>query len=506
MSIFNSESLLGNSQGTRKFRVSLVGDTAWLSVAEVFAITLGLLSQVVLTRGLITDEYGIWIVIFDAALTIFLLLDPGITTVIGRELPSNPESSFNFLFSVIKIQLLCAVLIIPLFFFGFEIFGTPSDFSVFPTVLIAIGAFSTAVSSPFKAILRSTGKANWEAIMRVIDRLLLATGYVLIHQSNGSLVDYCSVIAIAPSISAVIIISLAIIHSIRIQSAHSVTKDIDYHPRIILTKALPFFIFIALLQIMERADKLILYAHSPVEHISTYGIALLVYFTGMAVTRIIRNILLPWFSECDDSSPGKLALRYKTAFVFVCFLIPLGTIAAQLVMMTVPIVVFPEEYVYPDHELFSSESIFRVLLVGWSIQMVLSPSWESIRSHSTPMKLNITAFVGVFTAISFGMILIPIWGVYGAALMTIVAPLSFLLVCHIFMPEEILSNLEAPYYQTLITVIIISSSPTIFFIDSITPLSGFLLLIFLSSISAMVVYRYWNKLKVDLEDSEIKLD
>ena len=194
-----------------------------------------------------------------------------------------------------------------------------------------------------------------------------------------------------------------------------------------------------------------------------------------------------------------------SAFVFVCFLVPLGTITAQLVMMTVPIVIFPEEYVYPDHELFSSESIFRVLLVGWSIQMVLSPSWESIRSHSTPRKLNITAFIGVFTAISFGMILIPIWGVYGAALMTIVAPLSFLLVCHIFMPEEILSNLEAPYYQTLITVMIISSSPTIFFIDSITPVSGFLLLIFLSSISAMVVYRYWNKLKVDLENSEINL-
>ena len=357
---------------SQKFRISLLGDTTWLSIAEIFAITLGLLSQVILTRGLSSEEYGVWIVVFDAALTLFLILDPGITTVIGRELPSNHRSSYDFLISMTKIQVSFTTVLIVIFYLVFSIHGSLSDFSVLATALISIGAFSTAISSPSKAILRSTGRASWEAIMRVVDRFLLAGAYVLVYQSNGSVLDYCTALAICPSISAGIIFVLALIHTTGLLSRDSEPKKINYSPYSILSRALPFFTFIALLQILERADKLILYLNRPIDHVSTYGIALLVYFTGMAVTRIIRNILLPWFSECELSSPEILSHRYKTSFVFVCTLVPLGIILAQLVMMIVPIVVFPEEYVYPDHDLFSSESIFRILVIGWSIQVVSS--------------------------------------------------------------------------------------------------------------------------------------
>ena len=84
------------------FRVSLLGDTALLSFAEAIAIAVGLVSQVILTRGLSAEEFGTWIVIFDVGLTLFLLADPGLSTVIGRELPSNPQLSSPFLFSIMK--------------------------------------------------------------------------------------------------------------------------------------------------------------------------------------------------------------------------------------------------------------------------------------------------------------------------------------------------------------------------------------------------------------------
>lgn len=495
MSTQNSETSHEIPQKMKKFRISLIGDTAWLSFAEIIALTLGLLSQVILTRGLSSEEYGLWIVVFDAMLTIFLILDPGITTVIGRELPSNHHSSFDFLLSLMKIQIYSSIALIVFLFFLFETYGSLSEFSIIATLLISTGAFSTALSSPPKAILRSTGKASWEAVMRVIDRALLASCYVLIYNHNGSLIDYCMALAICPSLSAFIIYSLAIVHTLRLRTTNFKSTPIEYNPKIILSRSLPFFIFISLIQILERADKIILYLNYPADYVSTYGIALLVYFTGMAVTRIIRNVLLPWFSECEPSSPDILSDRYKISFVFVCSIIPLGTIIAQLVMMTVPIAVFPDDYIYPDHDLFSSESIFRILLIGWSIQMLVSPSWESIRSHSPPMYLNKCTAFGALNGIIFGIIFIPQLGVYGAAGITIVAPLSFLFACHVYMPNEISSRLEKRYFRSLTLILILSCSPLVFFLDRVSPIQGFMFLIFTSSISLLVTHRYWAGLE-----------
>ena len=55
--------------------ISPLRDSTLLVSAEFFAISFGLLSQIILTRGLKTAEFGMWILLFDLGLTIFMLAD-----------------------------------------------------------------------------------------------------------------------------------------------------------------------------------------------------------------------------------------------------------------------------------------------------------------------------------------------------------------------------------------------------------------------------------------------
>ena len=124
----------------------------------------------------------------------------------------------------------------------------------------------------------------------------------------------------------------------------------------IIQRALPFFIFIAALQLLDRADKFILAFHVPLDYIATYGISLMVYFSGMTVIRVIRNVIMPWLSEVDQKDQS-LVKRYNQATFYIYSIIPIGIMTALLIMLTIPIVIFPEDLIYPNHEKFSSESI-----------------------------------------------------------------------------------------------------------------------------------------------------
>ena len=477
------------------FRVSLLGDTALLSFAEAIAIAVGLVSQVILTRGLSAEEFGTWIVIFDVGLTLFLLADPGLSTVIGRELPSNPQLSSPFLFSIMKLQI-SLIFITMLFAVAFfQLFTNPFDFPIIPLTLLFMGAMSFASSLVYKAFLRSLGKANWEATMRVIDRILLAGGYLFVYEANGELGEYCLVLCFVPIMTTLSLSILCIKLASSLSKNLESVNDSSFTSLSLLRRSLPYFAFIGMLQVLDRLDKLLLYIHRPSEHIATYGISLLVFFTGMAVNRIIRNIMLPWFTETKNLPPASIIARFKVAFMFVALLVPIGIIVAQLVMMTIPLVVFPEEFVTPNHGYFSSESIFRILLVTWSINMLCSPSWESIRAFSSPSKLNIVTFSGLVVALLFGLFSVSRWGVYGAAMMTTTAPITFLISSHIMMPEVLRRELDKDYFQTLVIMTLISFSPLIFFLEIISPLSGFLILLILALPSSLLIYDYWNRSK-----------
>ncbi len=64
---------------------SLNRDSAFLTSANVSVAFIGLFAQLVVIRTLEVTEYGYWVILIDALLTIATLVDFGISDVLVRE-------------------------------------------------------------------------------------------------------------------------------------------------------------------------------------------------------------------------------------------------------------------------------------------------------------------------------------------------------------------------------------------------------------------------------------
>ncbi len=67
-------------------------NSAYLIGSQLFILIASLLSQVILTRNLLTSEYGVIVIIIDIGMTLSLLIDIGMPTWLGREWDGSKDS------------------------------------------------------------------------------------------------------------------------------------------------------------------------------------------------------------------------------------------------------------------------------------------------------------------------------------------------------------------------------------------------------------------------------
>ena len=85
-------------------------DSSWLIGADIVAVFLALIGQVVLTRTLITEDYGIFIIALDIFATVFLIVDLGLPTILARDGAKSPNLIWPAILRIYKIQ---AVFLLP---------------------------------------------------------------------------------------------------------------------------------------------------------------------------------------------------------------------------------------------------------------------------------------------------------------------------------------------------------------------------------------------------------
>tara|TARA_B100000212_G_scaffold191835_1_gene144650 strand:+ start:9183 stop:10757 length:1575 start_codon:yes stop_codon:yes gene_type:complete len=501
-----SEIELNHSNSPPNNVISPLRDSTLLVSAEFFAISFGLLSQIILTRGLKTAEFGMWILLFDLGLTIFMLTDTGLSTLISREIPRNKRHSLVALKSIVKTQILFSLIAISaITLLAPFLWDRVSIFAEMTVILVFIGTWGVSISPPYRTFLRSTGKASWEAVFRVSERMVLTLGFLLVLENGGDSSDFAIVIAIVPLITSSLLILSSFGHATRISnvegqiSREMISQEQDFTMKKIIQRALPFFIFIAALQLLDRADKFILAFHVPLDYIATYGISLMVYFSGMTVIRVIRNVIMPWLSEVDQKDQN-LVKRYNQATFYIYSIIPLGIMTALLIMLTIPIVIFPEDLIYPNHEKFSSESVFRFLLITWSLNMVVSPAWEAIRAFRKASLLNSISISGLISSVIFGVFFIPILGIYAAAMMTIVAPMVFLFLTHFAMESGLKKALDRSYFRIVSIMTLFSFCPLILFIPGLSTISGFTILLCASLMVEITLFSSRKSFNISMEN------
>ena len=384
-------------------RPKLARDTTWLAASDGIAIILGLLSQIILAKALLQSDYGLLVVILDAFATMYILIDAGLPTLLARDVPRHPGASRIAVQRVLKLQLCIALPFLVLSAFVATSIWNEVEFSLL--LVCASIAFGQIMSYPHKAMLRAVGEARIESGLKLLERLL-TTVFYWIFLTNG----YNSPTIYACGFSIGVFISL--IGTLCIGEWYSRSDDSNLpndwkSNKSLVIAALPFAITLGVLPYVTKLQKFLLAGFSNYEDVGLYHVAQLAWVAGLMLPQAMRAALLPYLGEVRNNE-HRFARRMSLAHHWTLAILPIGLVAGHTIVYFAVPQFFETEYSSAIH-------IFDILLAGWAMTLLAIPWYVALQAGNNPWRFTLLITLIVVVSLIAGWLLIPEYGVMGAA-------------------------------------------------------------------------------------------
>lgn len=387
-------------------------DAAWLSMAEISAVGLALIGQVLLTSALAETTYGRWILLLDVFIAAFLVLDLGLPTLLARDGPTHPSALRPAVWRVWRIQGTVAIPVALIV--GVAVLRRHPDVPALVLIAALVSLLHLATYAP-RAALRAAGEARLEAWSKVVERSVMTGGYALFMvQGETDVLPYALVLA--GGAAAGWLCSAGLLH--RTLGPNQVDPSRlgpawDASWRSLLMAGAPFALTAAVLPYVSRIEKFLLAEVHGYDAVAVFHVAQMAWVAGLVVPAAIRAALIPAFGVVRDSSEG-MAVAMRDAEAWIAPLVPLGLLAGA---WTVPVLldaVFPASYTSGVLGADAGD-LFLVLLPGWGLAMIATPSLAGVQAGLNPWRYAGHAAAGLCFAVLAGVLLVPDHGPLGAA-------------------------------------------------------------------------------------------
>ena len=387
-------------------------DAAWLSMAEISAVGLALIGQVLLTSALAETTYGRWILLLDVFIAAFLVLDLGLPTLLARDGPTQPSALRPAVWQVWRIQ---ATVAIPVaLIVGAAVLRRHPDVPALVIIAALVSLLHLATYAP-RAALRAAGEARLEAWSKVVERSVMTGGYALfMMQGESEVLPYALVLAAGAA--AGWLCSAGLLHrtlgpdqveSSRLGPAWGASW------RSLLMAGAPFALTAAVLPFVSRIEKFLLAEVHGYDAVAVFHVAQMAWVAGLVVPAAIRAALIPAFGAVRDSSEA-LGTAMREAEAWIAPLVPVGLFAGAGVVPVLFSVVFPASYTSGMLGADAGE-LFLILLPGWGLAMIATPSLAGVQAGLNPWRYAGHAAAGLCFAVVAGLALVPANGPLGAA-------------------------------------------------------------------------------------------
>ena len=358
-------------------------DTLWLSSADAINLFFGIVIHVILTRSLLSDEYGTFILLLDFFHVCVILVDLGLPTIIGRDGERLGSKLDIVLKKVSGIQAVIVAFSCGLFaYLGIFLFGG----WIGPAILLSFAAGILVLAYAHRAAMRACGEARLEALVRISDRGIVALLMIFWAQD---ILQFAIATIIGPLASCVIAAS---VYWIKIapqleETDGAIPDTAEMNSRELIDAGVPFLFASAALVINVRIEKLLLGILASPEDVAIFQIAWLGFIAGYGPILSLRAILLSWFGEVRNDIE-KLIHRYKLAFLYSAILCPIGVLIGLVVGP------FAFEILFSDYADVVSKP-FRWLLLAWLFHVIASPSLALIQTSEKPWNYTRILWGGI---------------------------------------------------------------------------------------------------------------
>ena len=401
---------MGEAVISSKTRKPQMGrDSSWLIGSDLIAIFLALAGQIVLTKALLTESYGIYIIALDAFATFFLIIDLGLPTLIARDGANDVSKIWPSIIRVYRLQILCSI---P--FILFAIIGVPlmiENWKEYFGLIVICGAIALVHIASYapRSGLRAAGQAKLEAWSKVIERAITVVGYYILFSVESTSVTAFAIIFLIGAIGG---LAIAIGLSYSILPRDSISESSNWSSlgtawsdnKTLLIQALPFAITLGVLPYVVRIEKFLVAGELGVDAAAIFHVAQLAWLAGLVVPQALRAALLPVLGGVRTDT-----IKFQSALensLNLCLgLLPIGLFAgAGIVYFLLPLA-FPEQYV--DGSLGASAvDLFMVLLAGWCLTLLSTPTYTALQAGEKPWKFTLFIGLVVLFALITGYLLI----------------------------------------------------------------------------------------------------
>ena len=398
-------------------------DSSWLIGADIFAVFLALIGQVVLTRALITEDYGIFIIALDVFATTFLIIDLGLPTILTRDGANCVNKIWEAIWRIYRIQFVCMIPFVVIALLGVTIIV--DDWTAFLPVIVTcmLVALAHIFSYAPRSGLRAAGYAWMEACTKVIERIGAVAGYLTLYYFGSDSVESYAIAFLIGALLGLISAVLFARFTLKPTANDSSWQDLDecwIDNKSLILQSLPFAITLGILPYVVRIEKFIVAGTMGVDSAALFHVAQIAWLAGLVVPQALRAALLPILGQRRNDEKKFFASIEKS--LDLCFaILPIGLFGGALLIHFLLPIAFPEQYT--DGSIGpSAVELFMILLIGWCLTLLATPSYTALQAGENPWKFTMfIGFVVVFGCI-IGFLLIgsmatsPTWGLYAAAI------------------------------------------------------------------------------------------
>ena len=372
-------------------------DAGWLVGADLFAVALAFIGQIVLTHALLAEHYGWLVLAIDLYASFFLIVDLGLPTLLARDGGRAPELVPEAIWRIYRLQL---IVCIP--FIALAILLNPAEWiNLNPPSLVLLFAGLIALvhvaSYAPRSGLRVLGEARLEAATKVIERLITTLGYIVLYfLGNTSVVAFTFVFFIGASVGWVLALVLVIFSSPSATERGDLTllEPVWATNKSLIYAALPFAITLGVLPYVVRIEKFIIAGSQGSEVAAVFHVAQLAWLAGLVVPAAMRAALLPVLGTSRDD-PLQHHYEMEKAADMSFGLLPIGLYGGALVVAIFAPIAFPSEYLDSTYGA-SAVDLFFLLLFGWAMTLMATPTYTALMAGENSWKF--TQFISLVLA------------------------------------------------------------------------------------------------------------
>lgn len=433
----------------------LFGGITLSYLSTIISLGSTLLLTPIIIRLLGKSEYGLYETI-GSFVNYLAIFDMGFSSVVTRytakfEAEDDPANRDKFLYTcrnVYRILAFVIALIGILIFINIDrIFGdtfTQIELSKARVMFLIVLATTivSIYSQIYKGALNGVQKFIWPRVLTIIKTVTTKIVCILVLYLGSDSVGYTFVL---------LIFELLLFISVKIACLKYVnfTKNKMPIKQILELFNFTFFIFIQVIvaQLFWQVDKLLLGVLLGTGIVATYSVALNINNLVRNVSSAVRDVILPKATQMAIKSNVSNRGEELTKFMIMSgrvILIIYG-------IMAVGLSVLGDEFIYLwiGKEYLEVVSIMLVLVWGSLVPTIQSPGEDICRAHNKHKFLSVIYLFLATINVIFTWILIPKFGIFGAAIPTVVSmSIGNVVIANIYYAIQFNINILSLYHKT----------------------------------------------------------